>query len=138
MEYISGVVKRQVHVFSQARLRMGHLRSLRLNWVAAQVVAGMLQKTVMTALPDSMAGMGMKYFEQASGGLTPQQRQSIESNMARLRGLMAKRDEGSGAGNIETDQVHQDRAGVAVSQPLPVLSLRITRHARVQTYRVTM
>ena len=45
--------------------------------VAAQVVSGILQKVVMTALPDTMAKVGMRYFEEASGGLTPQQRESV-------------------------------------------------------------
>jgi ABC-2 type transport system permease protein len=66
--------------------------------VAAQVVAGLLQKVVMTSLPDAMAGEGMKYFDQASGGLTPRQRQDMESNLSKFRDQMQKRDqEGSGA-----------------------------------------
>ena len=32
--------------------------------VAAQMVAGLLQKVVMTSLPDTMADVGMKYFDQ--------------------------------------------------------------------------
>jgi ABC-2 type transport system permease protein len=44
------------------------------NPVAAQVVAGMLQKVAMTSLSGSMADLGMRYFALASGGLTPQQR----------------------------------------------------------------
>ncbi|MGD0667660.1 MAG: ABC transporter permease [Bryobacteraceae bacterium] len=61
------------------------------NPVAPQVVAGLLQKVVMTSLPDSMADVGMRYFAQASGGLTPQQRQSVESSLSRLRDLAAQR-----------------------------------------------
>ncbi|MGB9457631.1 MAG: ABC transporter permease [Bryobacteraceae bacterium] len=61
------------------------------NPVAPQVVAGLLQKVVMTSLPDSMADVGMRYFAQASGGLTPQQRQSVESSLSRLRNLAAQR-----------------------------------------------
>jgi len=53
--------------------------------VAAQVVAGMLQKVVVTSLPDVMAAVGVKYLDQASGGLTPQQRQRIESDISRFR-----------------------------------------------------
>jgi ABC-2 type transport system permease protein len=53
--------------------------------VAGQVVAGMLQKVVMTALPDAMAEVGMQYFDRASGGLTPQQRQNLAANLSRLR-----------------------------------------------------
>ncbi|MGA2267029.1 MAG: ABC transporter permease [Bryobacteraceae bacterium] len=61
--------------------------------VAAQVVAGLLQKVVMTSLPDAMAGVGMKYFESASGGLTPQQRQDIESNLSKFSDQMQQRDQ---------------------------------------------
>jgi len=52
--------------------------------VAAQMVGGMLQKVVMTSLPDTMAKMGMQYFEHYSGGLTPQQRESIDSALLRV------------------------------------------------------
>jgi ABC-2 type transport system permease protein len=55
--------------------------------VAAQMVGGILQKVVMTSLPDTMAKAGMRYFEQASGGLTPEQRKSIESAMSRMSTL---------------------------------------------------
>ena len=58
--------------------------------VAAQVVAGMLQKAVIMSLPDAMASVGMQYFDRASGGLTPQQRRNIESNLSRLRGQLAQ------------------------------------------------
>jgi len=72
--------------------------------VAAQVVAGLLQKVVMTSLPDTMAGEGMKYFDQFSGGLTPRQRQDMESNLSKLRDQMRKRDQegdapAAGSGN---------------------------------------
>lgn len=41
--------------------------------VAAQVLAGILQKVTMAALPDVTAHAGMNCFDQASGGLTPPQ-----------------------------------------------------------------
>ncbi len=53
--------------------------------VAAQVVAGMLQKTVMTALPATMATMGSQYFDREVGGLTPQQRKQMDEGLAQLR-----------------------------------------------------
>jgi ABC-2 type transport system permease protein len=65
--------------------------------VAAQVVAGLLQKVVMTSLPDTMAGEGMKYFEQYSGGLTAQQRKDIESNLSKFSDLMRRREQGGNA-----------------------------------------
>jgi len=61
--------------------------------VAAQVVAGMLQKVVMTSLPDTMAEMGTKYIAQASGGLSPQQRENIASNISRFRSQMPSHDQ---------------------------------------------
>ncbi|HMD69700.1 MAG TPA: ABC transporter permease [Bryobacteraceae bacterium] len=61
--------------------------------VAAQVVAGLLQKVVMTSLPDTMAGVGMKYFDQASGGLTAEQRKDIESNLSKFHDQMEQRDQ---------------------------------------------
>jgi len=61
--------------------------------VAAQVVAGLLQKVVMTSLPDTMAGEGMKYFDQFSGGLTARQRQDMDSNLSKLRRQIEKRDQ---------------------------------------------
>ena len=53
--------------------------------VAAQVVAGMLQKTVMTSLPATMATMGSQYFDREVGGLTPQQRKQMDESLAQLR-----------------------------------------------------
>ena len=35
---------------------------------AGALAAGMLQKVVMTALPDSMAEQGVKYLDEAAGG----------------------------------------------------------------------
>jgi len=55
--------------------------------VAAQVLAGMLQKTVMMSLPATMATAGSQYFDQEIGGLTPQQRQQMDANLAALRRL---------------------------------------------------
>jgi ABC-2 type transport system permease protein len=55
--------------------------------VAAQVVAGMLQKTVMMSLPATMASVGSQYFDKEIGGLTPQQRKQIDDALARLRKL---------------------------------------------------
>lgn len=53
--------------------------------VAAQVLGGLLQKVAMTTLPDSMAAVGMKYFDLASGGLTPEQRKNIENTLNMFR-----------------------------------------------------
>jgi ABC-2 type transport system permease protein len=55
--------------------------------VAAQVLAGMLQKTVMMSLPATMAAAGSQYFDQEIGGLTPQQHQQMDASLAALRRL---------------------------------------------------
>jgi ABC-2 type transport system permease protein len=75
--------------------------------VAAQVVGGILQKVVMTSLPDAMAKVGMQYFEKASGGLTPEQRKSIASAMSGIpdtpRQGGARSQTGSGMGFVALD-----------------------------------
>jgi ABC-2 type transport system permease protein len=60
--------------------------------VAAQVVAGMLQKTVMMSMPSMMADAGSKYFAGWIGGLTPQQRAQMDQGLASLRRLEQQRD----------------------------------------------
>jgi ABC-2 type transport system permease protein len=71
--------------------------------VAAQMVGGILQKVVMTSLPGTMAKVGMQYFEKASGGLTPEQRQSIASAMAAIPSAPAQSSARSGTGLIALD-----------------------------------
>ncbi len=68
--------------------------------IAAQVLAGMLQKVAMTSMGDVMADQGMQYFEQSSGGLTAQQRKNIQGDMARYRDYLNRRQQNpSAAGN---------------------------------------
>lgn len=72
--------------------------------VGAQVVAGMLQKTVMTSMPATMASMGSQYFDREIGGLTPQQRRQMDQGLARLRQLQAQQSAGtSPQNNANTD-----------------------------------
>ena len=49
--------------------------------IAAQMVAGLLQKSVMTALPDTMIEGWMSQFERWSGGLTPGQKSLLDANV---------------------------------------------------------
>jgi ABC-2 type transport system permease protein len=58
--------------------------------VAAQVVSGMLQKTIMMALPATMASAGSQYFDREIGGLTPQQRKQMDEGLASLRRLQER------------------------------------------------
>ena len=58
--------------------------------VAAQVVAGMLQKVVFTAMPDTMAFAGTKYLDRFAGGLTPGQQRTINSNLAEFQAYLRR------------------------------------------------
>ena len=53
--------------------------------IAPQVVAGLLQKAAMTAMPAVMAEKGTQYTEQFVGEFTPEQRKRAEANLAQLR-----------------------------------------------------
>ena len=57
------------------------------------MVGGNAAKVVMTSMPDTMAKVGMQYFEQASGGLTPEQRAThrVASAMAQISSAGAER-----------------------------------------------
>jgi ABC-2 type transport system permease protein len=55
--------------------------------IAPQMVMGLLQKAAMTSMPVAMAEQGMKYTDRYIGGLTPEQRKTMESNLDALREL---------------------------------------------------
>ncbi|MGD0546318.1 MAG: ABC transporter permease [Terracidiphilus sp.] len=53
--------------------------------IAPQMVAGLLQKAAMTAMPTVMAEEGMKYTGQSIGGFTPEQRKRLDASMEQWR-----------------------------------------------------
>ncbi len=61
--------------------------------IGAQVLAGLLQKIVMTSMGDVMADQGMQYFAQSSGGLTPEQKKNIEASLANYRDALNRREQ---------------------------------------------
>jgi len=74
------------------------------DMVAPQMVAGLLQKVAMTAMPDVMAERGTKYLDQFAGGLTPEQHERLDEALRDLRqeqesGALSSRDQGSGGGS---------------------------------------
>jgi ABC-2 type transport system permease protein len=73
--------------------------------IAPQVVAGLLQKVAMTAMPVSMAEQGMDSAAQYLGGLTPAQQKRMEDNLDALRReVKAKKDRPSTSqSQAETD-----------------------------------
>ena len=62
------------------------------DMIAPQMVAGLLQKTAMTAMPAVMAEQGMKYAGEYMGGLTPDQQKRMDADLDNLRQLETKRD----------------------------------------------
>ncbi|MBV8206064.1 MAG: ABC transporter permease [Acidobacteria bacterium] len=67
------------------------------DMVASQVIAGLLQKVAMTAMPDIMVEQGTRALDQYSGGLTPEQRRRMDEAIASLRNAPA----GNGEGNSQ-------------------------------------
>ncbi len=55
------------------------------DMVASQMIAGLLQKVAMTAMPDIMAEQGTRMIDQYSGGLTPEQRKRMDEAVSFLR-----------------------------------------------------
>ncbi len=70
--------------------------------IAAQLVAGMLQKVAMTSLPDLWADAGMKYFEKYSGGLTTEQHNRVDAWMSKLHRLIESG--GGGAASAKSNE----------------------------------
>ncbi|MFI5370974.1 MAG: ABC transporter permease [Candidatus Eisenbacteria bacterium] len=52
--------------------------------VAPQIVNGLIQKAVMTAMPDLFARRGVDEFERYAGGLTPRQRTAVDGWMSTI------------------------------------------------------
>ncbi|HTT84046.1 MAG TPA: hypothetical protein VMF67_11235 [Rhizomicrobium sp.] len=52
----------------------------------------MLQKVVITAMPDMMAVAGTKYLDRFTGGLTPEQRNAISINLAGFQAWLRCRE----------------------------------------------
>jgi ABC-2 type transport system permease protein len=57
--------------------------------IAPQMVQGLLQKVTMTAAPDLVMRGGMKQFERYAGALTPQQRESVDAWIPKLKADVA-------------------------------------------------
>jgi ABC-2 type transport system permease protein len=57
------------------------------DMIAPQMVAGLLQKAAITAMPMTMAEQGARYTGRYIGGFTSEQQKRMDENMARLREL---------------------------------------------------
>jgi ABC-2 type transport system permease protein len=58
--------------------------------IADQVVNGLLQKTIMTSMPDMMMAGGVDAVDKWSGGLSPAQRATIQQNMDQYKAYQAR------------------------------------------------
>ena len=64
--------------------------------VAPQIVSGLLQKMMMTAMPVTMIQGGAAQFEGAIGGFTEGQQESLQGWLAELEEIFAAADDGDG------------------------------------------
>jgi len=55
------------------------------DMVASEMIAGLLQKVALTAMPDIMAEQGTRMIDRYSGGLTSEQRRRIDEALSSLR-----------------------------------------------------
>jgi ABC-2 type transport system permease protein len=82
--------------------------------VAPQVLAGLAQRVLMTAMPDAMAASGIDALDKWGGGLTPEQRAKMEESLKWLRenrtpSASASPDGGTGLVDIERRDVLGDK-----------------------------
>lgn len=53
--------------------------------IAAEIISGMLQKTIMFSMPSKMAASGTQFFEQQMGGFTPEQHKKLDTLLAQAK-----------------------------------------------------
>jgi len=90
--------------------------------VADQVVNGLLQKTIMTSMPDMMMSSGVDQVDKWSGGLSPAQRATIQQNMDQMKALRAAAPAGTvkaSTGELikitKTDIMGENKSNVVVA-----------------------
>ena len=69
--------------------------------IAPQVFYGLLQKVAMTSMPDVMAETGIEQMDRWGGGLTAEQKATLQKNVDRLR--QETRRTGPAAGGTGSD-----------------------------------
>ncbi|MEA2161990.1 MAG: linearmycin/streptolysin transport system permease protein [Thermoanaerobaculia bacterium] len=84
--------------------------------IADQVVGGLLQKTMMTSMPEMMMDAGVNEVDRWSGGLTPQQKTTLDQNMKGFRSFSSKNPVASTKGELirieKTDVIGQNKSNV--------------------------
>jgi ABC-2 type transport system permease protein len=79
--------------------------------IAPQMVAGLLQKDLMTAAPDVLARSGIAQFDKYAGGLTPSQQSAVNDWLAEIRTSGSSGTGGGQALGLPIDTVDVMRAG---------------------------
>jgi ABC-2 type transport system permease protein len=89
--------------------------------VAPQVVAGLVQKTAMTAAPEVMIGSGIEVFEHYAGAMTPRQREAVAEWTAEMRAATARRDSSRAAGGAPAGpSTPEDGAAASMDGPVAI------------------
>jgi ABC-2 type transport system permease protein len=87
--------------------------------IADQVVGGLLQKTMMTSMPEMMMDAGVSEVDRWSGGLTPQQKAALDQNMKSYRTFSAKPAATTKSSDLirieKTDVVGQNKSNVVAA-----------------------
>lgn len=96
--------------------------------IAPQMVNGLLQKAVMSSMPETMAEQGMKFTGQGLGGLTPAQDKRMKENLDALHKSIERRDADRAAGKSTGDSgsggliAVDTQAVVGDNKPNPMIS----------------
>jgi ABC-2 type transport system permease protein len=87
--------------------------------IADQVVGGLLQKTMMTSMPEMMMDAGVSEVDRWSGGLTAQQKAALDQNMKSYRTFSAKPAATTKSPDLikieKTDVVGQNKSNVVAA-----------------------
>jgi ABC-2 type transport system permease protein len=89
--------------------------------IADQVVNGMLQKTIMTSMPEMMMAGGVDAVDKWSGGLSPAQRATIQQSMDQYKAYSATPQPAKKTGSTElikiekTDIMGENKSNVVVA-----------------------
>jgi ABC-2 type transport system permease protein len=86
------------------------------DMVATQMIAGLLQKVAMTAMPDIMAEQGTRMIDRYFGGLTREQRRRMDEALSSLRHEQAS----NGTGNPQ-DSSDSSGGGIIAVQARDVV-----------------
>jgi ABC-2 type transport system permease protein len=88
--------------------------------IADQVVGGLLQKNMMTSMPEMMMDAGVTEVDRWSGGLTPQQKSTIDQNMKSYRTISARPSTTAASADSiirieKTDVIGQNKSNVVAA-----------------------